>query len=62
MTGTVKNAAEVLNIKLLDHIIVGDNTYFSFAGEGLIEKYELDFLRMKTRSVSRARTPPPEPY
>ena len=33
-------AAGVMQIKVLDHIIIGDNTYFSFAGEGLIEEYE----------------------
>ena len=33
-------AAGVMQIKVLDHIIIGDNTYFSFAGERLIEEYE----------------------
>ena len=33
-------AAGVMQIKVLDHIIIGDNTSFSFAGEGLIEEYE----------------------
>jgi len=33
-------AAGVMQIKVLDHIIIGDNTYFSFAGEGLIKEYE----------------------
>jgi DNA repair protein RadC len=37
----------LLQIRVLDHIIIGDNTYFSFAREGLIEKYELDFLNLK---------------
>jgi DNA repair protein RadC len=36
-------AAGVMQIKVLDHIIIGDNTYFSFAGEGLIEEYEAAF-------------------
>ncbi|MDD5591432.1 MAG: DNA repair protein RadC [Dehalococcoidales bacterium] len=36
-------AAGVMQIKVLDHIIIGDNTYFSFAGEGLIEEYEATF-------------------
>ena len=34
----------VLKIKVLDHLIIGDNGYFSFAGEGLIEDYENAFL------------------
>ncbi len=36
-------AAGVMHIKVLDHIVIGDNTYFSFAGEGLIEEYEATF-------------------
>jgi DNA repair protein RadC len=41
-------AANMMQIKVLDHIIIGDNKYFSFADEGLIEKYELDFLKWKS--------------
>jgi len=33
---------------VLDHIVVGDNCYFSFADEGLIEKYEQHFLELKS--------------
>jgi hypothetical protein len=44
-----------MQIKVLDHIIIGDNTYFSFAGEGLIEAYDLDFLGLKARGTSRVR-------
>ncbi len=36
-----------MQIKVLDHIIIGDNRYFSFADEGLIEEYEGRFSRMK---------------
>lgn len=43
---------EIIQIKVLDHIIIGDNRYFSFADEGLIKKYELDFLNFKIKSVS----------
>ena len=48
-------AASIMQIKVLDHIIIGNNTYFSFAGEGLIEEYELDFINLKTRRGSRAK-------
>ena len=41
----------VTQIKVLDHIIIGDNVYFSFAGEGLIEKYEDEFLNMKMKAL-----------
>jgi DNA repair protein RadC len=36
----------ILQIKVLDHIIIGDSCHFSFAGEGLIEKYEDSFLNL----------------
>ena len=39
-------AARVMQLKVLDHIIIGDNRYFSFADQGLIENYEL-ILRNK---------------
>ena len=39
----------ILQIKVLDHIIIGDSGYFSFADEGLIEKYEDNFLNLKIR-------------
>ncbi|MBI4284576.1 MAG: DNA repair protein RadC [Chloroflexi bacterium] len=39
----------LMQIKVLDHIIVGANKYFSFADEGLIQKYEDDFLNLQIR-------------
>ncbi len=36
LTKKLKEGADVLDIALLDHIIVGANTYFSFADEGLV--------------------------
>ena len=40
----------VLQIKVLDHIIIGDNGHFSFNGEGLIEKYEDTFLTLRMKA------------
>ncbi|MFC1913764.1 DNA repair protein RadC [Chloroflexota bacterium] len=45
---------EILQINVLDHLIIGDNSYFSFADEGLIEEYALDFLNLKLRGTSEA--------
>ena len=42
-------AAATVNIKVLDHIIIGNDRHFSFAGEGLIEQYGLDFLNLKIK-------------
>ena len=62
-------AGSIMRIKVLDHIIIGENRYFSFAGEGLIEEYELDFLNLKIRGTSegkrrlyRAKLSPPKFY
>ena len=37
----------LMQIKVLDHIVIGANKYFSFADEGLIQKYEEDFLNLE---------------
>jgi len=34
---------------VLDHIVIGANKYFSFADEGLIQKYEDEFLNLRIR-------------
>ncbi len=48
-------AAAIMQIKVLDHVIIGDKKYFSLAGDGLIEQYELDFLNLKIKGVSEAK-------
>jgi DNA repair protein RadC len=48
-------AGNIMQIKVLDHIIIGGNKYFSFAAEGLIEEYELDFLNLRTVGTSEAK-------
>ena len=42
-------AGGTVQIKILDHLIIGNNRYFSFAGEGLISQYEMDFLGLKMK-------------
>ena len=37
ITDKLKKASEMLEIKLLDHVIIADKSYFSFADEGLIQ-------------------------
>jgi len=39
-------AARVMELKVLDHIIIGNNCFFSFADHGMIEDYELMFLSL----------------
>jgi DNA repair protein RadC len=43
-------AGSVLGVKVLDHIIIGNDRYYSFAGDGLIVQYELDYLGLKMKN------------
>jgi len=36
-------ASNLMMIQVLDHIIIGNNTYYSFADEGLIKRYTKEF-------------------
>ncbi|MDD5288380.1 MAG: DNA repair protein RadC [Dehalococcoidales bacterium] len=38
-----------VQVKVLDHLIIGNNRYFSFAGKGLISQYEMDFLGLRMK-------------
>jgi DNA repair protein RadC len=42
-------ASSVMNLKVLDHLIIGDNSNYSFAAQGLIQKYETEIEGMKRR-------------
>lgn len=57
----------LMQVKVLDHIIIGDNRYYSFAAEGLVEEYELDYLNSRARAsearkrLYRAKISSPQP-
>ena len=36
-------ASQLLMIQVLDHVIIGNNTYYSFADEGLIKGFIKEF-------------------
>ncbi len=55
LTRDLVYAGSIMRIRVLDHIVIGENRYFSFASEGLIEEYELDFLNLKIKGVSEAK-------
>ena len=38
MTNQIVQAGKILEIKVLDHLIIGENSYFSFAEHGLIQQ------------------------
>ncbi len=46
-------AAAIMHLKVLDHIIIGNNRYYSFAGEGLISRYEMEFLNLKIKGNTK---------
>jgi DNA repair protein RadC len=39
-------AARVMQLKVLDHIVIGNNRFYSFADHGLIEEYDLQFMSL----------------
>jgi DNA repair protein RadC len=55
LTRDLVYAGSIMQVRVLDHIIVGNDRYYSFAGEGLIDRYELDFLGLKMKGASEAR-------
>jgi len=55
LTRDLVYAGCVVQIKVLDHVIIGNNCYYSFASDGLIEEYELDFINLRARGTSEAK-------
>jgi DNA repair protein RadC len=47
ITKDLIEASNTMQIKVLDHIIIGNNRYFSFADGGLIEEYNSNLLSIK---------------
>jgi DNA repair protein RadC len=45
-------ALQLLTIQVLDHVIIGSNTYFSFADEGHIARYMKEFEQKFKPSIS----------
>ncbi len=48
-------AGTIMHIRVLDHLVIGNNCYYSFAGQGLIEEYETDFLSLRTTGTAEAK-------
>jgi len=51
LTRELVYAGKIMRLNILDHIIIGENRYFSFADEGLVKQYEEDFLKIKIRHI-----------
>ncbi len=55
LTRELVYVGKIMQMKVVDHIIIGNDRYYSFADEGLIEEYEIDFLNLKLRGTSEAK-------
>jgi DNA repair protein RadC len=55
LTRELVYAGRIMRLSILDHIIIGDNRYFSFAGQGLIKEYETDFMNLMLRGTAEAK-------
>ena len=42
LTKDMVKAALAMELRIFDHVIIGENSYFSFADEGLIEEFEIE--------------------
>ena len=42
LTKDLVKAALAMELRIFDHVIIGENAYFSFADEGLIEEFEIE--------------------
>jgi len=45
LTKDLVRVALAMELRIFDHLIIGENRYFSFADEGLIEEYEIEATR-----------------
>ena len=64
LTYRAKKAGEMLDIRLLDHLIIGDLRYYSMKEEGVLDNIE-EIVRKNQESVwdySERRTPGPEKF
>ncbi|NQT05489.1 MAG: DNA repair protein RadC, partial [Dehalococcoidia bacterium] len=55
MTRQLVYVGRIIQMKVVDHIIIGNDRYYSFADEGLIEEYGMDFLNLRLRGTSEAK-------
>lgn len=49
LTRDLVYAGSVMKINILDHIIIGDNRFFSFAAAGMIQQSETEIIKLKSK-------------
>jgi len=52
LTRELVHAGKALKIKLQDHVIIGDNTYYSFAELGKISLFEREYLNNLEQNIN----------
>ena len=55
ITRDIVFAGMIIQIRLMDHVIIGKNDFFSFSADGLIDEYEMEYQDMKLRGTSQAK-------
>lgn len=45
LTQDLVKAASAMELRIFDHLIIGESSHFSFADEGLIEEYEIEAIK-----------------
>jgi len=55
LTRELVYAGKIMRLRVLDHIIIGDNRYYSFAAQGLMEEYETDFMSLMLKGTAESR-------
>jgi DNA repair protein RadC len=45
LTQDLVKASSAMELRIFDHVIIGENSYFSFADDGLIEEYEIAAIK-----------------
>jgi len=55
LTRELVYVGKIMQMKVVDHVIIGDNQYYSFADDGLIDEYEMDFLNLKLRGTFESK-------
>jgi len=56
MTARLKSAGELLGVKVLDHIIVGDGQYYTFTGEGVFMAGGIPIIPAKSAGAKSKRS------
>ena len=52
LTRTLVFAAIFMSLKVLDHLIITQDGYYSFSSNGLIERWETEYIKLNMTGLS----------